>query len=287
MRLLDQPQLLPHATGQKWLVDGIRLFHRQPLVWILTLMTYWAGVVMIGILPIIGLFLPLLLTPGLGFGFIRLAQAIEEAKPTEPATPALLLSGFKTGHGRAMVILGLAYIAGITVVLLLAWAIDGEQITRLVQGKPNDADVEAMRSGIPLGLIIGMLAYLPIMMALWFAPQLVIWKQFTPGKALFYSFFAVWRNKAAFLRYSLAWLVLIVLVSIVSSLAFDLLGIGGPNVLLALLPVSMLLMAIAHGSFYASTRDVFGAPPEHSNDSDESDHSDDSDDSDTLELRDR
>ena len=53
MRLLDQPQLLPHAIGQKWLVDGIRLFHRQPLVWILTLMTYWAGVVMIGILPII------------------------------------------------------------------------------------------------------------------------------------------------------------------------------------------------------------------------------------------
>jgi len=50
------------------------------------------------------------------------------------------------------------------------------------------------------------------------------------------------------------------------------------------LPVSMLLMAIAHGSFYASTRDVFGAPPEQSNDSD---HSDDSDDSDTLELRDR
>jgi hypothetical protein len=85
----------------------------------------------------------------------------------------------------------------------------------------------------------------------------VVWRGFTVGKALFFSFFAVWRNKAAFLRYSLAWLVLIFLVSGLSSLIMDLFSIGAQSLLVTLLPVSMLLLAIAQASFYASTRDVF------------------------------
>jgi hypothetical protein len=37
----------------------------------------------------------------------------------------------------------------------------------------------------------------------------------------------------------------------------DLFSIGAQSLLVTLLPVSMLLLAIAQASFYASTRDVF------------------------------
>ena len=95
MKMQDQPRQLPSRAGQTWLIDGIRIFHRQPLVWVLSLMTYWAGLVMVGILPVVGLFLPLLFTPGLGFGFIVLAEAVDRQDPAKPATPTLLLAGFR------------------------------------------------------------------------------------------------------------------------------------------------------------------------------------------------
>jgi hypothetical protein len=258
MKMQDQPRQLPSRAGQTWLIDGIRIFHRQPLVWVLSLMTYWAGLVMVGILPVVGLFLPLLFTPGLGFGFIVLAEAVDRQDPAKPATPTLLLAGFRDGHARSMLQLGLAYLAGLTIVLVLAWLVDGDQITSMMRGgTPSQEEVEVMRKSLPMGLLVAMLAYIPLMMALWFAPQLVVWRGFTVGKALFFSFFAVWRNKAAFLRYSLAWLVLIFLVSGLSSLIMDLFSIGAQSLLVTLLPVSMLLLAIAQASFYASTRDVF------------------------------
>lgn len=257
MKMQDQPRQLPSRAGQTWLIDGIRIFHRQPLVWVLSLMTYWAGLVMVGILPVVGLFLPLLFTPGLGFGFIVLAEAVDRQDPAKPATPTLLLAGFRDGHARSMLQLGLAYLAGLTIVLLLAWLVDGDQIGSMMRDGPSQEEVEVMRKSLPMGLLVAMLAYIPLMMALWFAPQLVVWRGFTVGKALFFSFFAVWRNKAAFLRYSLAWLVLIFLVSGLSSLIMDLLQINAQSLLVTLLPVSMLLLAIAQASFYASTRDVF------------------------------
>ena len=257
MKMKEQPRQMPSRAGQAWLIDGIRLFHRQPLVWILSLMTYWAGLVMVGILPLVGVFLPLLFTPGLGFGFIVLAEAVEQQDPSRPASPALLLAGFRNGHARSMLQLGLAYLAGLTIILLLAWIVGGDQFSSLMRGGPSEAEVEEMRRWIPVGLIVAMLAYIPLMMALWFAPQLVVWRGFPVGKALFFSFFAVWRNKAAFLRYSLAWLLLILLMSLLSSLIMDLFKIGPQSLLVTLLPVSLLLLAIAQASFYASTRDIF------------------------------
>ncbi len=76
-------------------------------------------------------------------------------------------------------------------------------------------------------------------------------------KAIFYSWVSVWLNRGAFLRYGLAWLLLIIAVSLIISLGIGGLG-GNPQlVLLVIMPVSLLLMAIGHGSFYASTRDIF------------------------------
>jgi high-affinity Fe2+/Pb2+ permease len=92
----------------------------------------------------------------------------------------------------------------------------------------------------------------------------MVWKDFTAGKALFYSFFAVWRNRWAFLRYGLAWTILIVFISLIIALFGEILGAEPRMVFTAVLPISMVLIAVAQGSFYASTRDVFEVrdPPE-------------------------
>ncbi|MEY4083596.1 MAG: hypothetical protein RL483_965 [Pseudomonadota bacterium] len=257
--MLDRPHLMPARVGQAWLLEGFALFHRQPLVWFLTLVAYWAGLMLIGSVPLVGLIVPLLLSPGLGFGFINLARAIDRQ---ESATPTLLISGFRNGRARALLQLGALYSLALAAVLLLASMVGGGQLMQMVERGATEQELLKLQRELPWGLIVGFLAYIPVMMAFWFAPQLVVWKGLSVPKALFFSWMSVWVNRSAFLRYSLAWLLLVVAISLVISLILSSIGGSPQTMLLMVMPISLLLMAIGHGSFYASTRDVFEARTE-------------------------
>ena len=127
----------------------------------------------------------------------------------------------------------------------------------MVEKGATEEDLLTLQRELPWGLIVGFLAYIPVMMAFWFAPQLIVWRGLSVPKAIFYSWVSVWLNRGAFLRYGLAWLLLIIAVSLLISLGIGALGGNPQMVLLVIMPVSLLLMAIGHGSFYASTRDIF------------------------------
>ena len=93
MKIQPAPRVVAARLGMVWLMEGFRLFHRQPLIWFLTLFAYWAGLVILAMIPLLGLVAPLLLTPGLGFGFVALAYAIDRK---EMPMPLLLVSGFRS-----------------------------------------------------------------------------------------------------------------------------------------------------------------------------------------------
>ena len=235
MKMLDRPHLVTAKVGQAWLIEGFSLFHRQ------TLMAYWVGLVLIGSLPLVGIIVPLLLSPGLSFGFINLARAIDRK---EAATPTMLISGFRNGQARTLLQLGGAYTLALAAVLLLASLVGGGELLSMVEKGATEEDLLTLQRELPWGLIVGFLAYIPVMMAFWFAPQLIVWRGLSVPKAIF-------------LRYGLAWLLLIIAVSLLISLGIGALGGNPQMVLLVIMPVSLLLMAIGHGSFYASTRDIF------------------------------
>lgn len=255
MNMIDQPRVLAARQGAVWVREGFRLFHRAPLIWVLTLLAYWLALMVMSLLPLLGLMVPIVLSPGLGLGFMMIAQAIDRG---ETAAPVQLLAGFRAPGGRHLLRLGLIYLLALSTILLLSVLLDDDWFQPIVEQTTSEAESSGRASvGVPTGLVVVALGYLPIMMAFWYAPQLMIWRQFPAGKALFYSFFAVWRNRAAFLVYGLGWLGVILGASLLVSAAIAALGGGPQRVLLGVMPVSLLLMAIGHGSFYASTRDVF------------------------------
>lgn len=253
MQMISQPRICEPRLGMTWLAQGFRLFHRQPLAWTLILFIYWAAMLMMAFVPILGAVVPLMLAPGLAMGFIEVARAVDEQRP--PAPP-LLISAFKSGRGKAVLLLGAWYVLEIFAILLVSMAIDGgamvEWITAGRRPEPGEA------SSIQAAAIVSMVLYVPVMMAFWFAPQLVVWSGFSPVKALFFSFFAVWRNRGAFLRYALTWVGLTLFVGAVSALMSDLLDMDANTMGAFLFPITLILMAVAHGSFYQSTKDIFG-----------------------------
>ncbi len=261
MKIQPDPRVVNSRLGLAWLMEGFRLFHRQPLIWFLTLFAYWAGLVILAMVPLLGLIAPLILTPGLGFGFVALAYAVDRQ---EMPMPLLLVSGFRSDKAKLLLQMGLLYFLGLVVVLVLAWMVDGGSLFRAMSQSPEELTdpTISMDPSLQWGLIVAVLGYLPVLMAFWFAPQLVVWGQFPLAKALFYSFFAVWRNRRAFFVYGVSWVGLFVFLSLLVSAFTSLAGLSQQAVFTLLMPITFILIAVAHGSFYASTRDVFGIFPQ-------------------------
>ena len=253
MKMLSQPRLVESRVGQTWLAAGFRIFHRQPLAWTMILFIYWAAMLMLAFIPIAGMVLPLLLSPGLAMGFIEIACAIDEKRTP---SPTLLISAFRSTQGRAVLMLGVWYVIEVLAILLITVLIDGGLMMEWIAvGKLPEPDQMAQ---IQTSALIAAVLYIPVLMAFWFAPQLVVWSGFTPTKALFYSFFAVWRNKGAFIRYLITWIALTLAVGGVIALIGQSLEMAANTMTAMLFPITLILMSVAHGSFYQSTKAIFG-----------------------------
>lgn len=253
MQLRSQPRLLEARVGQTWLRAGFRFFHRQPLAWTLILFIYWASMLMFAFIPLFGAIVPLILSPGLALGFMEIARAVDEQRPP---SPPLLISAFRSEKAKSILILGGWYAAEILAILLVSSIFDGGVLVQWITAgvPPQGEEVNSMRTAAAVSIIL----YIPVLMAFWFAPQLVMWSDFKPTKALFYSFFAVWRNKGAFLRYLLTWIGLTVFVGAVLALLSQSMDFAPGTMTAFMFPITLILMAVAHGSFYQSTKDVFG-----------------------------
>jgi hypothetical protein len=256
MKLISQPRLVESRLGLTWLRSGFTLFHRQPLAWTLILLMYWAGMLLLAFIPLIGMVAPLILSPGLALGFMEIARAVDERRPP---SPPLLISAFRSSRARPVLLLGVWYVIEILAILFITVLIDGGALFGWITGGavPTAEEMGSARTAA----VVGLLLYFPVMMSFWFAPQLVVWSDFTPLKALFFSFFAVWRNKGAFLRYLVTWIGVVVFIAAVITLIVESLGLAANTMSAFVFPATLILMAVAHGSFYQSTKAVFGEEP--------------------------
>ena len=72
-----QPNVVAIFEGRDWLLHGYNIFKKQPLVWILTSSILDCHV-FIWLIPIVGLLVSLVISPGIAFGFICLAKAVDQ-----------------------------------------------------------------------------------------------------------------------------------------------------------------------------------------------------------------
>jgi hypothetical protein len=236
-------RIVPAASGARWLATGWRLFRLAPLGWISATLAYWLVTSAVSLVPWVGGALAVALVPAFTLGFMTLARAVERGGPFELV---LLFDGVRH-HARAQAALGLAYLAAFAAVLGVASLADGGELARWVLAgrhpEPEALEASALAGATALALA----AYLPVMLAFWFAPPLSAWHSSGAAKSLFFSLAACLLNWRALLAYGvLATLVAAPLVA---------LAVGAPPVFVALV---VLWMPVVFASFYASYRDGFG-----------------------------
>ncbi len=253
-----QARIVGLQRGARWLGEGWQLFRSAPLGWLAMVFAYWLLMTFASLLPLVGVAIAPVLVPAFSVGFMAAARAVGAGERLELA---LLFEGFRAPVLRTQLVLGLAYLAGLALVLCATTLADHGALARwMTTGQRPDED--ALQSeAFFAALACAALSYVPVMMMFWFAPPLAAWHATGAGKALFFSFFACLMNWRAFLAYGT--------VAAAVTLALPFLALSGlmlasggalalPVVSLAF-PLLVLLLPTLFASFYVSYRDVFAS----------------------------
>ena len=240
--------------GYTWIRQGIWLFKQNPLGFLMLVFMYVFVAQLAVIVPVIGVFAVLLLTPTLSAGFMT---ACRQAIQKERIRPSVYLIALQSGQivRNRILQLGLIYAALILLMsFVLSLLVDFETLLPLLTSdKPITP--EALRQ-IYLLLVFGAILYIPIAMLMWFSPILIAWADMSVPQALFSSWLACWTNKAAFFFYLTIWSVILIAIPLTIGMLFDAMNFGQAASFIVA-PISMAGLTIMHCSFYATWKACF------------------------------
>jgi uncharacterized membrane protein len=227
---------VPVGNAFEWLKQGWAIFMANPGIWLAISVIFFLIYIGISIVPLIGPLAAHLLTPVLGGGWLLACQKVSKNGTLEITD---LFAGFKQ-NANNLVVLGILYMVGLLAVLAAAAVLGGGGlVSGMVLG--NVPGFGLALGGMMLAVMVSLALSIPLMMAMWFAPALVVFNNMQPVPALKASFNACIKNVVAFLVFDLVIMVLCFFAALPLGLGF-----------LVLLPVFV-------GALYASYRDIFVA----------------------------
>jgi hypothetical protein len=244
---------IPAITGWHWLKQGAALFRKQPAA--LTTLLFANILISIGIsaVPLLGPMIAVVLIPSFSMAFMKACLMIENG---ERVTPAVLLTGFRKPVLQDLCKVGLIYLGvSLLMALITRFAVDPgfwEQVAR--QGREGG---QPQVAGSDILAMFGIFALdVAALMALCFAAPLTYWQKMGPGKAVFYSFFAVVRSARVFIVLLMAWFAIFFGICMVITLL-----LGASNMTrVVIMWLIFLFILLLQCAMYAGYRQIFGKP---------------------------
>lgn len=251
---VTQVRTLPAAAGWIWLREGLALYWRQPFAFTALVILYTMALMLIANVPVLGMPIAAILVP---FGTVGLTLAGMACAKGAMPLPALLLDGFRAGPQRGPLLrLGFVHAAMVLVLVIVAsvFAIDDLRNWKVSNGQLDPVSVS---QNIPWdALTVSILLYAPVLMLTWFSPQLVAWHRQTLAKAMFFSFFACWRNRWPFLLLGLILMSLSLGVGFLTTELLRALGLSPQMTSMLFAPVAMVMTSIGYATQYPIYRAI-------------------------------
>jgi len=233
-----EPRQVGAARGWNWIVDGFGLFRQSPVIWIALFIVYLLIAIILSIVKMVGPIVLNLLAPVFVAGFMLGCRALDNGEELEINH---LFAGFKQGAAQLITVGGI-YLAGVIIIVgIMFFGSSGTALSAIFSGQVMDQQqaAAAMGGGGVLLALLALALLVPLMMAYWFAPTLVVFHHLPALEAMKLSFSACLRNMLPFFVFSLISVVLLVLAIIP-------LGLG----LLVMIPTMT-------ASLYVSYKDIF------------------------------
>jgi uncharacterized membrane protein len=227
-------QRVPAGNGVVWLSQGWEMFKLAPGVWIGITVIFMASMFILGLIPIINLVVGLL-GPVLVGGLMLGCKALDDGQDLQIGH---LFSGF-SGHAGNLILVGLIYLAGAVAIGIVVVLLGGGLGFGAAMMSGGGASPAAFILPMLMMVLVGIALMMPLAMAMWYAPALVVLHDVAPFEAMKSSFFACIKNFVPFLVYGLVILVLAILATIPLALGW------------------LVLMPVMYASIYASYKDMF------------------------------
>ena len=225
---------VPFENGWTWIVQAWTIFSRAAGVWIGMVIALILIYVVLAVLPVAGAIASIIAGPVFTGGLMLASRTIDQGG--EPLF-SQLFGGFKHRFG-ALVGVGALYLAGMAAIVLLVVLATGTGVWAALQAQTPEA-VMAAGATLLLALLIFLALLMPLLMAIWFAPPLIVFHDLGAVAAMQASFMGCLRNMLPFLLYG----IVLFIASLVASIPF---GLGW----LVLAPVFI-------ASIYTGYRDIY------------------------------
>jgi len=230
-------QSRPAGHGWSWISASWHLFKRQPGMWIGMWLLFVIIMIGAGILPLLGTILTALFWPVFVAGFCVGCRALDEGGELEIAH---LFAGFRERLGPLLGVGALSLLASLIIGMVVGLGLGAGAFTMM----RSDPEAMAALAGTTLALLvlITMALLLPVMMAAWFAPALVVFQGEGVIDSMKGSFVGCLKNIVPFLVYGVVFFLL---------------------ALVAMIPIGLgwlILGPMLSASVYTSYRDIYLKP---------------------------
>ncbi|TAN48149.1 MAG: hypothetical protein EPN21_15625 [Methylococcaceae bacterium] len=224
------------GSTSAWFKEGFALFRLAPWIWIAQVVVFFAILIVLSLVPVLGQVAAALLSTVFVGG---LQWACEQGRNGQEMKFEYLFEGFRRST-TPLILLGVYYAIGTFLAVALATVLVAATGFGLSDGGDGgDAALGVMALGPLLMALVAMVFSLPLAMAIWFAPSLVIFDEQSPWDAMKLSFIGCCKNWLALTLYGIWFVVLSLLASIPAGLGW-----------LVLIPTII-------GSTYAGYREIY------------------------------
>lgn len=244
------------AQGAAWLKQAFAMLWAHRVRWLLLLLTYYVVILTIDFIPYLGPFVAPMLKPVFAVGFLAAAWSQERGE-----APAIrhLFAGFRANL-RALLILGFVFVVGMSAAVIATSLVDDGKLLAVISGRAEIDEAFLSDGNVEAAMLFGVMCALPVLLALWFAPALVVFQDLGAGRALTTSLRAAVGNARPIALYAL---LVFLYAGVLPGFAAKLIALTLPVetaktvVVMLVLPYLALLVATLHISDYVSYREVF------------------------------
>lgn len=240
---LINPRSVPIGHGWSWIAEGFNHFKKNPGTWILLLLVALILIIVLSLVPFIGQFAVMGTTYVWVAGIILGCRAQDNG---EDFKLEYLFAGFSSKPGQLILLSVFMAAVGILVVVITMGPVILEVMAMGSRGgQPDPAAIQELnerfaKPGVFLRTyLVSLVCTIPIQMAVWFTPALMVLEDVPLLRAVKLSFIGCLKNILPFLLYFIIALILYV----VSALP----------ILLGMLVFVPTMLA----SLYASYTDIF------------------------------
>jgi uncharacterized membrane protein len=262
------PQAVPAGHGWLWIKDAYALVRSRPGTWLTAILLIYLINFAVGIVPVVGSLVGFVLGPIFGGGVMAGARALDRQGI---ARTGMVFDGF-SGPAAQLALVGVLYLLGVFLVIfgagiiaIGAGAVTPAGLQALSSGDAEAAAVALAPAALAVLFLAAMALLIPLLMAYWFAPALVMLEALTATEAMHASFRACWMNIMPFLIYGLCILGVILafsvgigLVAVIGgSVLGPAAGLLGFVLIMLMAPLMLGFAAVAMVSQYTGYRDIF------------------------------